>query len=776
MKRNGSFSGNHPGTIKAVLKRQVVWLLLCAMLLTGFASACPGGTLKAQAEEAEEKKETLYLFTVEDLMALADLCHEDSYSRGMRVVLMNDLDLSGRDFTGIPIFNGTFQGQGYTVSGYSYPGDGYVTGFFRYVGEDGVVQNLKLDAGIVAGEKDRCTGALAGINQGRIMDCSVLGSVSGYQETGAICGINQESGIILRCRNKGRVIGYYYTGGIAGKNFGMISRCTNEGYINDSIKWIQEDDEMNSDLMSSLTGDVKETISLQSGVDTGGICGYSDGTLSYCTNNGVVGYAHAGYNIGGIVGRQSGFSTKCSNKGKVYGKKDVGGICGQLEPYIEVDPGRSMKSSAEKLNAQIDRAIADAQDASAEVRKQLTAMQAYTQSVLDTTSAMTDQASSYVEDATDKINETAGKVEKVVQTISENDPSTEEGQKKLEKEADDALDKLEKKAEEDTKKAVEEGKKAEQEAEKEAKEAEEKAKKAAADKEGTKKQAEKTATEYIKKADQAWKDNADKLKGDLQSASDTMAQMNTTANTYSEKLDKDITAIQDQVDNMNQMVTDLVQGVAEEGLEYVFADISEDAVDYTSRGILYDCANKGTVQGDSNGGGIVGSMDIDRENLENNVAITFRLQAGESYTLSVIAADCTNDGFVSGRSDNIGGIAGYMRFGLLERCYGYGLVESSGANVGGLSGYSRACIKDGYVLCSLRGTTNVGGVCGYGKTIRECISMPVFLQEDGTCGAIAGQVERDDNSQSFSTAKIRNNYYAANSLYGIDDISYEGVA
>ena len=40
--------------------------------------------------------------------------------------------------------------------------------------------------------------------------------------------------------------------------------------------------------------------------DTGGIAGYSKGTVQGCTNRGTVGYPHTGYNVGGIVGRQSG--------------------------------------------------------------------------------------------------------------------------------------------------------------------------------------------------------------------------------------------------------------------------------------------------------------------------------------------------------------------------------------------------------------------------------------------------------------------------------------
>ncbi|MCR4588914.1 MAG: hypothetical protein K5682_10940 [Lachnospiraceae bacterium] len=751
---------------KRILRNTMIAGLVISLLISGkepyHLSEAMGNNGLSQVYGAE-KTETVYLKTPQDLLDLAGVCHEDSYSRNLRVVLQNDIDLRNSEFTGIPIFNGSFDGGGFTVSGYTYGGDGFVTGFFRYVGEEGVIANLKLEAEIVTSEKQQCTGALAGINQGIIKDCTVSGSVSGYEETGAVCGINQEGGKLLRCRNKGLVMGYYYTGGITGKNFGVVSRCVNEGSINDNLTWIRGDDEMNSDLMSNLTGrSLEDTISLQSGVDTGGICGYSQGTLVSCTNEGTVGYAHAGYNIGGIVGRQCGFITSCSNKGHVYGKKDVGGICGQSEPFIETDPGRSMKSSAEKLNAQIDAAIADAQDASAEALQQLTRLQEYSQKVLDTTSEMTDQASTYVDEGIDKAN-------KVIETVSENDITTQEGYDKTKKQAEDALKRLEKQAEEDAKKAEEEAKKDADESKTDADSAVKKA-------ESTAKDAKEHPAEYIKKADDAWKENSETLKSDLQSASDTMAQMNATATEYSEELQQDITAIQDQVDSMHNMVVDLAEGVAEEGVEYIFADISENAIEFTSQGIIYDCNNKGIVQGDSNAGGITGSMDIDTENLENNAALTMSLKAGESYTLAVITADCTNEGFVSGRNDNIGGIAGYMHYGVVENCCGYGLVESEGNNVGGLAGFSRGTVKDSYVLCSLEGASNVGGVTGSGNSIKNCVSMPVFAELSGNCGAIAGQVERDENSRAMNTESVKENYYVSDLLYGIDDISYEGVA
>ena len=94
------------------------------------------------------------------------------------------------------------------------------------------------------------------------------------------------------------------------------------------------------DFLDELTG--KSETMIQSGIDTGGIAGYSMGSIVKCTNKATVGYAHSGYNVGGIAGRQCGLIDSSENRGNVYGKKDVGGITGQMEPYINPNDQESI--------------------------------------------------------------------------------------------------------------------------------------------------------------------------------------------------------------------------------------------------------------------------------------------------------------------------------------------------------------------------------------------------------------------------------------------------
>lgn len=68
-------------------------------------------------------------------------------------------------------------------------------------------------------------------------------------------------------------------------------------------------------------------------------------------NTGTIGYEHVGYNVGGIVGRTDGLVSGCVNQGRVLGRKDVGGIAGQAEPYRELDLS---KDTIKRLRSELE--------------------------------------------------------------------------------------------------------------------------------------------------------------------------------------------------------------------------------------------------------------------------------------------------------------------------------------------------------------------------------------------------------------------------------------
>ena len=296
-------------------------LLLAAILLL---------SLMAPAALAAGSANTVYLRTAEDLAELSRNCTLDSWSQGKTVYLEADIDLTGVDFTPIPTFGGTFEGQGHTISGLSITGSGNVRGLFRYIQPTGAVRDLHVSGTIAPTDRKNTLGGLVGENQGTITNCSFSGTVSGADSIGGIAGINAAQGQLINCTFSGSVTGEHYVGGIAGQNYGSIIQCENSGSINTT----EVDAELNLDNLNQEQLNAAENVPVCT--DIGGITGFSSGILQSCVNTGAVGYAHVGYNIGGIVGRQSGYLNGCANSGPILGRKDVGGIAGQLVPEVRL--------------------------------------------------------------------------------------------------------------------------------------------------------------------------------------------------------------------------------------------------------------------------------------------------------------------------------------------------------------------------------------------------------------------------------------------------------
>lgn len=197
--------------------------LLAAVLLASLA---------APAALAAEGGDTVFVRTAEDLVQLAENCTLDSWSQGRIVRLEADIDLSGTDFTPIPTFGGTFEGQGHTISGLSITGSGNVRGLFRYIQPSGVVRDLSVEGRVDPSDRKNTLGGIAGSNRGLLAGCTFHGTVRGADSIGGLVGINESSGQIVNCTFSGAVTGEHYAGGIAGQNYGAVIQCRNSGSIN----------------------------------------------------------------------------------------------------------------------------------------------------------------------------------------------------------------------------------------------------------------------------------------------------------------------------------------------------------------------------------------------------------------------------------------------------------------------------------------------------------------------------------------------------------------
>ena len=313
------------------------WALLLAAL-------CLLSLLSPAALAAGESG-SVHLRTAEDLETLARNCSLDTWSQGKTVILEQDIDLTGRTFSPIPTFGGTFLGQGHTISGVSLTGSGNTQGFFRYLQPGALVQDLNVSGTLSPSGLGDTLGGLAGNNQGTLTGCSFSGTIQGQTQAGGLVGLNEAQGRIINCSFSGSVTGEHSVGGVVGENRGSVIQCENLGSVNTT----QQDSE--AALEDLNLEQLNSTENLPVCTDIGGIAGLSTGILQSCHNRGDVGYAHVGYNVGGVAGRQSGYLDSCSNTGTIRGRKDVGGVAGQLEPEVVV---RYQQGTLGRLVEQLD--------------------------------------------------------------------------------------------------------------------------------------------------------------------------------------------------------------------------------------------------------------------------------------------------------------------------------------------------------------------------------------------------------------------------------------
>ncbi|MCW4075869.1 GLUG motif-containing protein [Segatella copri] len=196
-------------------------------------------------------------------------------------------------------YTGTFDGQGYTISGlyFNNPTSSYV-GLFGSIGANGKISNVGvLDSYFQFSELG---GGVCGVNYGTVRDCKNTGSVRGLAAIGGVCGLNEKGGIIENSFNEGTVSGtgdnVQQVGGVCGYNNGTIKSCYN-------------------------------TASVSGQNSVGGVCGFnSRGIITNCFNEGTV----SGQTfVGGVCGNGCGVTTtNCFNGGIVSGQSHVSGVCG----------------------------------------------------------------------------------------------------------------------------------------------------------------------------------------------------------------------------------------------------------------------------------------------------------------------------------------------------------------------------------------------------------------------------------------------------------------
>ena len=311
-------------------------------------------TFSAFAEEKEEEAETIEIRSLEDFLEFASGCTLDSYSRGKTFVLKTNISLADTDFKPIQDFYGTFEGNSHSIKNLDVSNEGSRQGLFRRIGETGCVRNLSVSGSVTPSGTATIVGGIVGENRGRLSGCSFSGTVKGINTVGGVAGQNMPRGIITDCRFSGDAVSEKECGGIAGYNSGIITSCRNNGSI--CTVPIDTESDMDFDLatfdVSQLTTDNFINLS-----NFGGITGINTGTLANCTNAGKVGYTYQGFNIGGISGKSAGYISACTNTAEVLGQRDVGGIAGQLVPYVEMEITKDMLEDIENQMGALNNAV-----------------------------------------------------------------------------------------------------------------------------------------------------------------------------------------------------------------------------------------------------------------------------------------------------------------------------------------------------------------------------------------------------------------------------------
>ena len=274
--------------------------------------------------------------------------------------------------------------------------------------------------------------------------------------------------------------------------------------------------------------------------------------------------------------------------------------------------------------------------------------------------------------------------------------------------------------------------------------------------------------------------NADLLTEQMHTISDILKRMNTDLDVHSDVLQEDMRAVNDQLNVVFDLLIEKINNLEDmtNGKD-VMEDRSADTDSKEEAAKVTYSYNNGFVSGDRNVGGIAGNIAVEGTDTSDE-----RGNLGNKYITRAILRQCTNNGLIEVRNENAGGIAGRMDVGYMADCLANGNVSSESGNyIGGLVGYSTGSIDRCSSLAVLSGGEYIGGIAGKADKISNSYSMATILEAEGYMGAIAGIEEEADSEEDDITIRRKNvrerihdNYYVSSRLYGINGVSYVGVA
>ncbi len=757
---------------------------------------------------------------------------DDGYTRGKSFVLTNDIKLEGMEISPVQSFSGSFDGRGHTISGFSYSGRSSGTGLFRRIQKGAVVRDLILIAEIMPSGDMRNIGGIAGENNGLIKNCTVKGSILGLEAVGGIAGRNTESGVIIGCTNECEDIsGMRRTGGIAGFNEGIIDSSSNRGRINSSGKtaWkinddrkkTEEQEEMEKgddsgsgadDNMEKLVPDnmdvgydrIFELIDNEQEVNyTGGIAGVNSGEISKCKNFGTVGYEHLGFKSGGIAGYDRGIIDSCENSGDVYGRKNTGGIAGQLEPYVRDEfSGDSLKKADEEADKlvelitvlqeemkneddNIQEHIDNIRESADTLRGSISSYKDYYRGKDDVMEADMRSHTSAIRDIVNglDVNLKSGKTKDALSAVRNDLDQIEKLMSSAEKAASDGVTidlgsyvsrvrSVSKDVDEQTVNLL----KLTQNAGKEYNEVRKAALRL--------RDESNSFDDFLRSAYDSYKSDIRGTDDDLTNQTDTIAGYMDDLSDALKGTDRVFRGRMDSITtSLSDLSTDINEGFEEarneidrlrntKDLNDIFDDMSDEPDSTPSKGRITNSVNHGSIITDINGGGIAGMVDTDLD-----LNSDFKVESSGDYSLERIRekratiTKCRNFGTVSVKNDCAGGIAGSMDIGAVESSENFGAVRSEKGNyAGGIAGKSGFMIRDSFSMARVSGNEYVGGIAGYGVKLQDNKALSTIgkgVKEK--YGAIAGDVDTEEKS-------VSGNIFVDDALGAVNGLTFEDEA
>ena len=249
---------------------------------------------------------------------------------------------------------------------------------------------------------------------------------------------------------------------------------------------------------------------------------------------------------------------------------------------------------------------------------------------------------------------------------------------------------------------------------------------------------------------------ADDIDAQFTIIQDQLNEMNAAATQDNATIRTTTSAIMTSMDKVRQSIYDLKKK-PELTISYV-RDITD------GNGLILSCTSSGTINGDNNLGGIVGTIAPE---LGDDPEATFSMDELELLsdavaTLRAVVRDCRFDGTVSARNDSAGGIVGWSEVGTLISCISRGTIETGTDYCGGIVGRTKGLVEQCASLVQLSGESWIGGIAGLGQDITGCGAMVQGGGSGEYCGAIAGQ----------ATGTLSDNYYLKEHLAGVDGVDY----